>query len=411
MKILIIGAGPAGTAVVEGLREMGFEEEILMFTAEPYPPYSPPVLAEYLQTKGRSRTIFWKGEDFAERNGVKLLHKRIAGLDVRNKKVFTGEGQEFTYDKLVIATGARMWIPVKCECPGESRREKFYNFKSLTAVDKLMEELERGAERAVVIGAGFIGVEIALTLRKIGLQVVVVEMMDRILPRMVNKKIALPLEEEMRAKGISLKLNSKAVLLRGDDVARELILEDGEVLKADLFIAATGIRPNVEFLDGSGLQVGRGVKVDQYLMAAPDVYAAGDVAEVRDIVTGKVYPHAIYPEAVAQARTIAANLLGERIPYPGGLNMNSLHHFGLPLISEGAMEGEEEPDEEIYLEERGNIKRILLKDGKILRFELVGEKKGAGILHWLLQRRLSFAPFREAFLRGRLNTAFRMPFV
>ncbi len=411
MRILIAGAGPAGTAVAESLREMGFEGEILMFTAEPFPPYSPPVLAEYLESKGKSRTIFWKGEDFAERVNAGLIYRKISALDMGNKRIITSDGVEYTYDKLVLATGARMWIPVECQCPEESPKEKFYNFKSLTAVNKLLDELRKGAERAVVIGAGFIGMEIALTLREMGLKVTVVEMMDRILPRMVNKTIARPLEEEVRKRGIELRLNSKAVFLRGRETAEELVLESGEVIKAELFIAATGVRPNVDFLKDSGISVGRGIKVNEYLEAGPDVYAGGDVAEVRDIVTGNVYPHAIYPEAVAQGKVIAANLMGYRIPYPGALNMNSLHHFGLPLISEGAMEGEEEPDEEIFLERGGNIKRLLLKDGKILRFELVGDKKGAGLLHWITVRRLSFQPYREAFLRGRLNTALKMPFV
>ncbi len=409
MKILIAGAGPAGVTVAETLREMGFEGEILMFTAEPYPPYSPPVLAEYLKSRGKDRTVFWKGEDFAEKAGVNLLFKEISGLDLERKRVYTREGEEFSYDKLAIATGARMWIPVRCQCQGEG--DKFYNFKSLSAVDRLLKELERGAERAVVIGAGFIGMEIALTLQEAGLEVTVVEMMNRILPRMVDEKIAHPLQEEVLKRGVKLKLNSKAVLLRGRERAEELVLESGEIVKGDLFVAATGVKPNVEFLRDSGLPLGRGVKVNEYLEAGPDVYAGGDVAEVRDLVTGNTYPHAIYPEAVAQARVMAANLLGERVVYPGGLNMNSLHHFGLPLISEGAMEGEEEPDEEIYIEGKGGIKRVLLKDGRILRFELVGEKRGAGILHWITKRRLPFEPFRDAFVRGRLNTAFNLRFL
>ncbi len=409
MRILIAGAGPAGVTVAETLREMGFEGDILMFTAEPYPPYSPPVLAEYLKSRGKDRTVFWKGEDFAEKAGVNLLFREIIAVDIREKKVYARGGEEFSYDKLVIATGARMWIPVRCQCQGEG--EKFYNFKSLSAVDRLLQELDKGAERAVVIGAGFIGMEIALTLKKAGLEVAVVEMMNRILPRMVDEKIARPLQEEVMRRGIELKLNSRAVLLRGRERAEELILESGEVLKGDLFIAATGVKPNVDFLKDSGIPLGRGVRVNEYMEAGPDVYAGGDVAEVRDTVTGNIYPHAIYPEAVSQAKVIAANLLGERIAYPGALNMNSLHHFGLPLISEGAMEGEEVADEELYLEGKDGIKRILLKDGKILRFELVGEKRGAGILHWITRRRLPFEPFRDAFLRGRLNVALQLRFL
>ncbi len=411
MKVLILGAGPAGVSVAEELRKMGFQGEIEMLTAEPFPPYSPPVLADYLETEGKSDTVFWKGKNFDENTGVHLRVARAVGLKPRDKTVILENGESIAYQKLVIATGSRMWVPVECQCKEKGKRERFYNFKSLTAVNKLLDELKRGAEKAVVIGAGFIGVEIAITLRKMGLEVTVVEMMNRILPRMVDEKIARPLEKILIEKGINLKLNSKGKVLEGGESAEKLILEDGTEIKADLFIAATGIRPNVEFLKDSGLEVGRGLKVNEYLQAGPDIYAGGDVVEVKDIITGNVYPHAIYPAAIEQAKIIAANIMGERITYPGALNMNSLHHFDLPLISEGAMEGETEPDEEIYLEKEGNVKRVLLKNERILRYELLGDKKGSGILHWITERRLPFGPFRDAFVRGRLNTAFKIRFL
>ncbi|NOY79313.1 MAG: NAD(P)/FAD-dependent oxidoreductase [Calditrichaeota bacterium] len=405
--VLIIGTGPAGVSTAETLRKFGYRERITMLSKEPFPPYSPPLMANYLETRGTSDLIFWKGKDFCKDFDIDCKTSAEVGkVEPKRKRVVLTDGTFLEYNYLVIASGSEMWIPIKCECPAEKGKEKYYNFKSLTAVSKLLNEVDKGADKAVIIGAGFIGMEIAITLRRIGLSVLVVEMMDRILPRMITKDIAVPLESVVQDMGIELLLNHKGDLLKGKETAEELLLSDGTLIKGNLFIAATGIKPNISFLAGSGIQTQKGIRVNAYLKTNYDtIFAGGDVAEVPDLITGNAYPHAIYPEAVKQGKTIAFNILGERVSYEGGLNMNSLYHFNLPMISEGAMIAEEKADEELFYRKENVIRKIGLKDGKILRFELVGDKEGSGLLHTLMTQRKDVSRIKDALVAKKYNQA------
>lgn len=405
--ILIIGTGPAGVNTAETLRKFGYREKITMLSKEPFPPYSPPLMANYLETHAASDLIFWKGEDFCKNLDIDCKTSAEAGkIEPKLNRVALTNGNILQYDYLVIASGSEMWIPIKCECPAETGKEKYYNFKSLTAVSKLLNEVKKGADKAVIIGAGFIGIEIAITLKRIGLSVLVVEMMDHILPRMITKDIAEPLETIVRDMGIELLVNHKGELLRGKETAEELLLSDGTIIKGNLFIAATGIRPNISFLAGSGIRTGKGIRVNSFLQTNfPNIFAGGDVSEVPDFITGNIYPHAIYPEAVKQGEIIAFNILGEQVEYEGGLNMNSLYHFNLPMISEGAMIVEEKADEEIIFKKDAVIRKIGIKNGKILRFEFVGDKEGTGLLHTLMTERRDVSRIKNELVTKKYNQA------
>ena len=404
--IVIIGAGPAGVATDEKLIDYGYKGKITMLSKEAFSPYSPPLMGNFLESKGTSDLIFWKGKDFCKDHDIQYrTSDEVISVEPKLNRVLLKSGDFLEYDFLVIASGSQMWIPIACEC-GKDGTEKYYNFKSLTAVSHLLERVEKGAEKAVIIGAGFIGIEIAITLRRMELPVVVVEMQNRILPRMVDKNLSEVFEKKVSAMGIELLLNSKGELLRGDERAEELILSDKRHIKADFFIAATGIKPSVNFLKNSGIKVGRGIAVNEYLQTNFDnVYAGGDVVETPDLITGNIYPHAIYPEAVKQGKIIAANIMGIHIKYEGGLNINSLYHFDLPLISEGAIMSEEEADEEIYFENRDLIRRIDIKDGKILRFQLIGSKRGSGLLHKLMVLRKDISKIKNKLVTSEYNQA------
>ena len=405
--VVIIGAGPTGVKVSETLRMIGYKDRIRIITKEPFPPYSPPLMADYLESNGESNLIFWKGRDFCKDNDIQCITSaEVGSIEPKQNKIVISNGKELTYDYLVIATGSEMWIPVKCECPSETKKEKYYNFKSLTAVSKLLEEINKGAGKAVIIGAGFIGIEIAITLRKVGLSVLVVEMEDHILPRMITTDIAKPLERILNDMGIELLLNHKAQLLKGRETAEELVLSDNRIIKGDLFIAATGVKPNVSFLKNSGIKVNRGISVDKYFRTNyPNIFSGGDVAEVADYITGNIYPHAIYPEAIRHGEIIALNIVGEKREYEGGINMNSLYHFKLPIISEGAMIVEGKADEEILYNSKGIIRKIGIKDGKILRFELIGDKEGAGLLHTFIVQKKDISQIKDVLITKKYNQA------
>jgi len=395
MHIVIIGAGPAGVSVAETLRAQGYREAITMLSAEPTPPYSPPAMVDHFLTG--SDVHLWRGRDWPERLGLTYRSgTAVAAVDPDAHTVRLTSGEVLRYDRLVLAAVSRLYAPVE-----GSEQEGVYNFKSLSAAEALIARARAGEARtALIVGAGFIGVEIALLLQALGLQVTQIEMLDRVIPRMLDVETAGMVAEVMRERGVDLRLNTQARRFIGNGRAQGVELESGEVLRADILIAATGIKPNVEFLAGSGIETHWGVIVDDYLRTnAPDIYAAGDIAEVHDRLTGERYVHAIFPNAVAQGQCVALNLLGWKVLYEGAESMNSLKHLGLPVVAVGAQSGAEI----LRLRRGSTLRQIVLDEGRIVGFRLVGDTRQAGLLRSLMLRRVDVRPLRDLLLDPRLG--------
>lgn len=396
MRVVIIGAGPAGLTVAENLRQHERDLGITILSAEPFPPYSPPAMVDHFLT-GREEALFWKGRDVCERLGLSYWRGvRVATVDSSAKQVVLENRTILAYDRLVIASGSRLYAPIEgCDLQG------VYNFKSLSAATSLIERARQGRKRrALIVGAGFIGVEVALLLSDLGFAVSVVEMCDRVMPRMLDPETAEIVLAEMRRRRVDVRLGTKARAFAGRRKVRRVELESGESLKADVYIAATGVKPNVDYLEGSGIATGWGVVVDDHLRTnLPGVYAAGDVAETHDRMTGERYVHAIFPNAVAQGQVVALNLLGYDTPYEGAEAMNSLKHLGLPVMAVGAQTGEEE----LRWRSGENLRRIFLDDGRITGFRLAGDIRSGGLYRSLMLRGVDVTRFKAKLLDPRFG--------
>lgn len=378
MKIVIIGAGPAGVSAVETIRAHDEESVITMISAEPYQPYSPPAMADhFLHGSGAH---FWRSENWAEEQEVQYLSGMVVqGIQADDHKVIFSSGEEMGYERLVIATGSRLYAPVEgADLPG------VYNFKSLSAAQKLVDRVESSeAHKAIIVGAGFIGMEIGLLLRSLGLEVTQVEMTDQVMPAMLDAETAGVAQGTMEARGIEVLLNTKAVGFTGDTSAEGVQLESGETLEADVLVAATGVRPNLECLEGSGIDHGWGITVDRNLRTNKvDIFAAGDAVEAPDLLTGEVYVHAIFPNAVEQGNVVGLNLVGYDVAYEGAHRMNSLKHLELPIMAAGLKTG----DEILRNKRNGNLKTIYIENDRIVGFQIVGDVQSAGVLRALMNR-------------------------
>lgn len=390
MRVVIAGAGPAGVTVAETLRQHDAAAEIVMLSAEPYPPYSPPAMLEYFST-GRD-VHFWKGRDFPDRLGIDYRPETtVESVDPAGHDLRLRGGQIVTWDRLVLASGARLYAPIE----GQGR-PGVYNFKSLSAAEELMGRVRSGQARsALIVGAGFIGVEIGLVLADMGLQVTQL-VRSRVMRSMLDEESSRMVLRLMEKRGVRVLQGAEvdAVAFVGEPGVEGVRVRSGEVLRADLVVAATGLRPNIDYLAGSGIETDWGVPVDDHLRTSlPDVFAAGDVAETTDRLTGQRYIYGNFPNAVAQGRVVAGNLLGWDVSYEGADGMNSLKHLGLPVMAVGQMEGEE-----LRAQSGESVRKIYLRGGRIVGFRLLGDIKGAGIYRSLMNRRLDVTAFKRRLL-------------
>ncbi|UCG72972.1 MAG: NAD(P)/FAD-dependent oxidoreductase [Chromatiales bacterium] len=402
MRVLILGAGPAGLTTAQELRALegraGVQLDIMLVSGEPFPPYSPPAMADHFTT-GNEASLYWQGTDVCERLGVDYrCGVQVVSVDPQTHSVALADGSQLDYDRLVIATGSRLYAPVPgYDLPG------VYNFKSLTAARDLVDHAGKGeVENALIVGAGFIGVEVALMLRSLSLGVAMVEQRGWVMPNVLDQETAGLVLAELQARGVEVRLNTEVRRFVGEDHACGVETAAGDKQTADAYLAATGVKPTVDYLDGSGLEIDWGVLVDRRLRTnLPNIWAAGDVAETWDRQSGQRFVHAIWPNARAQGQVVARDMLGFAADYEGAERMNSMKHLGLPIMAVGEMEGEAE----LRWRRGDQLRKIFLTDGRIVGFRLAGDIRGAGAYRALMLRGTDVSDIGEDLLDPRFCLA------
>jgi len=407
---VIIGNSAAGVKAAETLRGLDPAAAITMVSDEPESAYSRCLLPDFLAGRQTSDSLRIRPADFYARHRIDFLAGRcVLKVDPRSARVVLEDGQTIPYDRLLIATGARSVTP---PVPGLAG-PRVTGLRTLADARRILE-LAPKARRVLVIGAGFVGLEVAYALYNRGLEVTVVEKMPQILPGQFDATAAAILRRDMQAEGMRVILGAgvkevaePSVFRRFfDRTGRVVFLDNGDRLKADLIIVAAGIRPNVGIVEGTGVAVKRGIVVDDFLQATlPGIYAAGDVVETRDLVTGRVGLTPIWPNAVTQGKVAAWNMAGRPRPYTGSVGMqNALEFREVPSIAMGVTQGgeglevvaEERPHESVY-------RKLVLRGNVLVGMILVGDITGAGVMAALIRRQADVGKYRDDILQGRFG--------
>ena len=398
MRYVIVGSGPAGLNAIEAIREVDKEGEILLITAEKYVGYSRPLITYLLGRKVTEEKMYYRTEDYLREMRVDIKPAtRVEKVIPEEKTVVTDSGEEIRYDKLLIATGGKPFVPNIEGLTGKKGVFTFTTWEDEEKVEKYIEEND--VKEAVVLGGGLIGLKTTEALMELGVKVTIVELADRILSVTFDRKASEIITEALKKEGCSVITNDTVVKVNGDDTVSSVVLKSGKEIPTKLLVIAIGVKPNVEFLKDSGIEINRGIVVNEKMETNVEgVYAAGDCTEFYDLIDGQRKTIAIWPVAVAQGRVAGYNMAGRTVRYPGGIPMNSVELAGIPTISVGHSNVEDDGYEILTFEEGNTYKKMVLKDNRLIGAILVNDIDRAGIYTGLILQKLDVSSFKDRLL-------------
>ena len=368
---VIVGGGTAGWNAIATLRELdGGDSEIVLVADET--PYSRMVLPCYLARDiAESHVYIATPRKLAALNVEARLGARAVGLDAAANRLILEGGAEVEYDNLLLATGAS---PVKAPVPGADG-EGVHSFWTLPQARAVAAGAGAGA-RVAMIGAGFIAFTILNALVSRGVRLTVVELESRILPRMIDDAGAVLVQDWLVRRGVEVRTSTEVASIEDREGAKLLRFRDGPDLEADMVIMATGIRPNVDWAAGAGLATNPGVLVDAHCRTSVEnIYAAGDIAEGPDAVTGERAVHAIEPTAMQHGRVAATNMAGRQTAYKGSLLMNIVDVLDLEVASFGHWDDAEADVFEAALPGRPAYRKLLFRGGRMTGAIILGKTR------------------------------------
>lgn len=398
MHYVIVGAGPAGVVAAEALRKVDPQGDISLLDRHGEPPYSRMALPYYLAGNiAEEGTHLRKEEGHFEKLGIQLVNQGIKKVSPADRHITLDDGSQLQYDKLLLATGSH---PLTPPLPGVDNPGVLPCWE----LEHAREIVKRAKPRSkvVLIGAGFIGCIIleALALRKV--ELAVIEMGPRMVPRMMDEKAGAMIKAWCEDKGVAVYTDTQVEAIEAAQGAQPLnvVLPGGKRLPADLVITATGVGANTEVLKGSGIKVDQGILVDEFMQTSDaNVFAAGDCAQGCDFSTGERSVHAIQPTAVDHGRIAALNMAGQSVPYKGSVNMNVLDTIGLISTSFGLWMGAKGGDcIELHDPERFRYLNLQFKDDVLVGATSLGMTEHVGVLRGLIQSQVPLGPWKDKLL-------------
>lgn len=377
MKYVIIGNSAAAVGCIEGIREKDKKGSITVVSNEIHHTYSRPLISYLLYGKTDEERMKYRPDSFYEDNGVTtMLGHTAVKINPDKKTVELDDGTALSYDKLLVATGSKPFIP---PMEGLDTVEKSFTFMTLDDAKALDAALTKDS-RVLIVGAGLIGLKCAEGIfDKIG-HLTVIDLADRILPSILDEKGSELVQKFLEDKGIEFRLGTSAASFDGN----KAVLTNGDEIEFDVLVVAVGVRPNTELVSEAGGSVDRGIVTDKYSRTTiTDVYAAGDCAKSHDITTGTDRILALLPNAYMQGVAAGRHMTGADMPYENAMPMNAIGFFGYHVITAGNYDGEE-----LVTCDGMNYKKLVVKDNCLKGFIMIGDVRRAGIYTKLIREKV-----------------------
>ena len=392
---VILGAGPSGVIAAETIRQHAPQDTITLVGDEAEPPYSrmaiPYLLIGNIQESG---TYLRQRAHHFETLTVRQIRASAQSVNAKAKQVHLSNGETLSFDRLLIATGSR---PVQPPIAGIDNPQ-VHTCWTLEDARAIMNLAKPGA-RVVQMGAGFIGCIIMEALAARGVQLTVVEMGDRMVPRMMGPVAGNMIREWVEAKGVQVFTGAKVEAIESHANAASahvtVRLSSGQNIPADLVISATGVKPCIEFLKGSDITCLQGVLTDEHLQTNVEgIYAAGDCAEAFDKVSGTTIVSAIQPNAAEQARVAALNMVGQSASLRGVTQINVLDTLGLISASFGNWQGVSGGDHAELTTENRHLS-LQFKDDVLIGCNSVGWTEHVGVMRGLVEGQIHLGEWKD----------------
>jgi nitrite reductase (NADH) large subunit len=378
-KLIVIGNGMAGISTVEQILKLNNSFDITVFGSEPHPNYNRIMLSYVLEGSKTIDDIVLNDWNWYRDNGITLhTGTTVTHIDALTKQVTTDEGKTESYDKIIIATGSNPFIlPI----PG-SEKEGVIGFRDINDCNQMIDAAGK-YKKAAVIGGGLLGLEAAKGLVNLGMDVTVVHLMEDIMERQLDRSASSMLQAELERQGIKFAMGKQTSELIGDERVSGLRFSDDTVLEADLVVMAVGIKPNIALAIASGIEVGRGIVVDDYMHTSlDDVYSVGECTEHRGVCYGLVAP------LFEQGHVLAKRICGvDTSPYEGSIVATKLKISGVDVFSAGEfVEGPEHTVISAKDEWKRTYKKVLLHDNVIVGAVLFGDVTESSNLQKLIKQ-------------------------
>jgi NAD(P)H-nitrite reductase large subunit len=402
MRYVIIGGSIAGISAAKAIRENYPSADIVVISGEKTKSYYRPMIPLVVEgTKSEADIVY--SEDPLAMINVRTVFGSAQEVSTRSREVLLVSGEKVPYDKLLLATGGSPFTPDISGIQGEG----VFILRALDDAVRI-RDAAAGATSAIVIGGGLVGIKAATALRfrkaagQRPMEVTVVEMLPQILNQRLDTRGAGMVRNALVAQGIAIVTRESVKGITRDKQNKLAVkLSSGNTVKTDMIVVAAGVKPNVAFLKDTGIKTSKGVLVNEYLQTnVADVFAAGDVVEGRELLSGEKTVSGLWGNALEMGRIAGMNMAGKKVQYPGFLSvMNATEIAGIPFISVGMIEPEDKKYETISHEDEKGYWKLVLDGEYLVGAVSVGDLKNAGIYTNLIKNHIPISRAKEKIVK------------